>query len=151
MNKYIPTALISILAAYYYFQSIVPKKYTIDCTLIKNNTKISDTFLSAIDNPSQAEAEFIVRRYLEQALCFNNLKGDLSFAPKPYFFNLSDLSQQYQVVSYHSAGFRSPGNLQIKFSNNTYLNFCFSRMVINCNRATDCDCPYDFNWEPKPK
>lgn len=151
MNKYIPIASIGILAAYYYCQSIVPKSYTIDCNLVRDNTKISDTFLSMIGDPSQAEAELIARRYLDRALCFNNLKGDLSFAPKPYFFNVSDLSRQYQVVSYHGAGFRSPGSLQIKFSNDTYLNFCFSQMVINCNRALSCDCPHDFNWEPKPK
>lgn len=139
--------LVIILTGCYFF----PKTYLVDCTQANKITQISDKFISAIGDPSWQEAEIIANRYITKAVCLKDLKGDLSFSPQTYFFNASDLSLKYQIVSYEGAGFRSPGSLRVKFDNGTLLNFCFSRMVINCDRTSECDCPHDFNWEPKLK
>ncbi|MBW4507109.1 MAG: hypothetical protein KME64_11420 [Scytonematopsis contorta HA4267-MV1] len=155
MKKLVGIPIILILAsgaiAYHIRPLIFPKTYVVDCTQANKITRISDTWLGAIGNSSQKDAEIIAQRYITKVVCLNDLKGDLSFNPKPYFFNRSDLSQKYQVIGHSGAGSRSPGSLRVKFNNETLLNFCFSMMVINCNRAQECDCPYDFNWEPKPK
>lgn len=127
----------------------LPKTYVVDCNQAKKITKISDNFLSAIADLSPSEAETIAHRYITKAICLKDLKGDVSFSPQPYFFDVSHLSTKYQIVSYQSAGFRSPTSLQVKFDNGTILNFCFSLMVINCNLAQTCECPYDFNWQPQ--
>ncbi|MBD2253745.1 hypothetical protein [Nostoc parmelioides] len=154
MKKLIQISIIIILSlglTYHLLSITFPKTYIIDCTQANLITKISDNFISAIGDPSAKEAEIIAQRYITKAFCLNDLKGDSSFSPKPYFFNVSNLSSKYQIIGYSGAGFRSPGNLQVKFDNGTLLNFCFSMMVINCNQAQGCDCPHDFNWEPKPK
>ncbi|MBD2255070.1 hypothetical protein [Nostoc parmelioides] len=162
MNKLTPISMIRILTLvitlgliYFLLRFAFPvnflKTHIVDCNQAHKITKISDNFLSAIGDPSPNEAEIIAQRYITKAFCLNDLKGDNSFSPKPYFFNVSNLSSKYQIIGYHGAGLRSPGSLRVKFDNGTLLNFCFSRMVINCNQAQECDCPYDFNWEPKPK
>jgi hypothetical protein len=136
---------------YYSVLNLKLKTYVVDCTQAKKITQISDNFLSGIGDPSQEEAEIIAQRHITKAVCLNELKGDSSFNPKPYFLSASDLSSKYQVIGHTHAGLRSPGSLLVKFDNGTQLNFCFSKMLINCNRAKKCDCPYDFNWEPRPK
>jgi hypothetical protein len=154
MKKFIQISMITILSPgliYYLLRIAFPITYIVDCTQANKITQISDTFISAIGDPSQKEAEIIAQRYITKAFCLNDLNGDSSFSPKPYFFDISNLSSKYQIVGYAGAGFRSPGSLQVKFDNGTLLNFCFSMMVINCNKAQECDCPHDFNWEPKPK
>jgi hypothetical protein len=141
-------AVLGITLTVYYF---LPKTYLVDCNQADKITKISDTFISTIGDPSWHEAEIIANRYITKAVCLQDLKGDLSFNPQPYFLKVSDMSTKYQIVGYAGAGFRSPGSLQVKFDNGTLLNFCFSKMVINCNGAQECDCPYDFNWEPRTR
>jgi hypothetical protein len=154
MKKLIQISIITILSlglTYYLLRIAFPITYIVDCTQAHKIAKISDNFISTIGDPSPQEAEIIAQRYITKAFCLNDLKGDFSFSPKPYFFNASKLSSRYQIIGYSGAGFRSPGNLQVKFDNGTLLNFCFIKMVINCNQAQKCDCPHDFNWEPKPK
>jgi hypothetical protein len=154
MKKVIQISIIIILSlglTYYLLRIASTVTYIVDCNQANKITQISDTFISAIGDPSRKEAGIIAQRYITKAFCLNDLKGDSSFSPKAYFFDISNLSSKYQIVGYGGAGFRSPGSLQVKFDNGTLLNFCFSMMVINCNKAQECDCPHDFNWEPKPK
>ncbi|MBL1203180.1 MAG: hypothetical protein FWK04_29935 [Nostoc sp. GBBB01] len=144
MKKIIGLVAIAVLGltltVYFFFSNT----YVVDCTQAKKFPEIS------YRNPSRQTAEIIANRYITEAVCFNKLKSDSS-SLRPYFFSASDLSKKYQTIGYTSPGFRSPESLKVKFDNGTLLNFCFSLMVINCDRALECSCPYDFNWEPKPK
>jgi hypothetical protein len=52
----------------------------------------------------------------------------------------------------HTSGFgKACDSLTVRFRDGPDVLFCFNRMVINCERADACACPYDFNWEPKQR
>ncbi|AFY56463.1 hypothetical protein Riv7116_4023 [Rivularia sp. PCC 7116] len=146
----IPILIILGAIVYYIFPNVYPKTYTVDCTQAKKIAKISDVYFPGMGFPAYDKLEPVVERYITKAVCLNDLKGDSSFNPKPYFLKPSDMSHQYQIVGYKGAVFRSPGSLKIEFDNGTLINFCSDVLVINCDRG-ECRCPHDFNWEPKPK
>lgn len=128
-----------------------PQRYTLDCQ-IPRAAVIAENPPAGIGTPPYDEAVAITYNYLHRARCDRNLSGDWSFSPQPFFWAAADLGDRYRVVSYaRSLGFRTPSSLIVAFENGTRLNVCFSLMVIHCDRAVDCDCPHDFNWEPQPR
>jgi hypothetical protein len=122
--------------------------YYLDCTKVAD---IKDVSLSAtypaIGFPSELEARMLVENYLTTAVCSNTLPKESRF--KPYFFEVSDLSKQYEVLQFYEGFGKQPAGILIKMENDLLLLFCFNKMVVNCNKAKECKCPYDFNREPQ--
>jgi hypothetical protein len=69
----------------------------------------------------------------------------------PYFLTPADFAHPYTFGRYSKGFGKACDSLTVQLSDGPTVLFCFNRMVINCDRADACGCPYDFNWEPQPR
>ena len=114
-----------------------------------NIVLIDDTQIAypVVGSADEETARTLVKNYIDYAVCLGSLPEASRFTP--YFFEASDLSLQYEIIDYHEGFAKKPASMQVKLNNGLQLLFCFNRMVINCNRVKNCECPYDFNWIPQ--
>lgn len=130
-----------------------PSVKTVDCSQDLSLEKAYENdSVARVSGYSKKQSELIASSYVHEAICQQALPAEASFNPfKPYFLELSDLTNQYRFVR-HTEGFlRAPGSQKLSFSNGTTLLFCFNARVINCDNALACECANDFNVEPKAK
>jgi hypothetical protein len=109
-------------------------------------------------DPGEPEERERVRAYIEAVRASGRVPPPPSASSPPayadfipYFLSPADFAQPY-AFGHHTSGFgKSCDALTVEFRGGPRVIFCFNRMVINCDRADGCGCPYDFNWEPRPR
>ncbi len=121
--------------------------YTVDCSDPAHMD--GDLTYPVVGFPDRHEAEAVAANYIKNVVCSGKFPERPRF--QVYFFNASDLDSKFQFINYNQGFFKQPASLLVKFRNGLMLLFCFNRMVINCNQVQKCECPYDFNWDPKVK
>lgn len=139
---------VALMAIIYVFLFGCRPSYCLDCAQIADTRDLSvSANYPSIGFPSELEARTLVESYMTAAVCLKTLPKESRF--KPYFFEASDLGKQYKVLEFHEGFGKQPAGILIKMENDLLLLFCFNKMLINCNRVRECQCPYDFNREPQ--
>ena len=116
----------------------------------KYRPKVKIEYLSKLSNPSQEEAEALAWDYIKEVIDTKKISED-SIYFTAYFFKPKDVDTIFRFINYNEGWNKIPGSLTVEFKNGLRLLFCYNKMVININKSKYCDCPYDFNWEPKLK
>lgn len=109
-------------------------------------------------DPFEQRERETVRAYIEAVRAAGRVPPPSSTASpaaypdfEPFFLSAADFRNEY-VIGEHTSGFgKSCDAFAVHFRDGPKVRFCFNRMVINCDRADACGCPYDFNWKPQPR
>ena len=99
--------------------------------------------------PEEVDARQTVVRYISKSVCQGKFPDDEMF--QPYFFSIEDMDTKFKFEKYSPGFLKTPASMKVKFENGLPLLFCFNMMIINCDKAASCQCPYDFNRKPTIK
>ncbi|MBU6952588.1 hypothetical protein [Hahella sp. HN01] len=103
--------------------------------------------LPVLQTLNQVAALERAREYLAYTSCQKQFPE--GFLMSPYFFAPEDLGTTFTAVEFSEGFNKQPSSLKVETDTGMALLFCFNKMVINCNVSAQCECPYDFNSEPK--